>query len=161
MPLEQDNDTGVAWICGEFTTVAARIGTPLMAAIWCIAWLSGAPLKPRRMPDSDWFRLIVAAGLAGWAYWNWAHIKWVGYRGKNLVIASFRRQIEVPFSDVEAVETVPWSKGKAVRVRFLVPNAFGRDVCYAAKWKFFRGYNEAEEELVNLLRQDTNFHRKG
>jgi len=60
--------------------------------------------------------------------WLTAHLQLIGYFGRELLVANYWRETQVPFDRVAAVEPVWWYRGRFVRIRFNTRAPFGSTV---------------------------------
>lgn len=145
---------GTVWLSGEILTFLNKLLFPI---VWCAAIggvLVSVFVKTGRIVIADDFRFIAFFVVAATVFLGWMtmRLQRVGYRGRKLVVANYWREAEIPFEDVEAVESVWWYRGRMVRIRFRQRTAFGYTVYYLPKWGAVRAmWASPEEELQRVL----------
>lgn len=152
-------DDEIEWLSGAFLTYTNKIVLPIL---W-FAILLGVPpwvfATMGQISIASGFRFIVAFVLLATVplIWLTLHLQRVGYSGRNLVINNYRRQSEIPFEEVEAVEPVWWYRGRMVRIRFKRRTPFGSLVYYIPKWAPARALWDApEKELQRVIWPDVS-----
>jgi hypothetical protein len=147
-------ETRPVWLSGAILTLLNKL-------IFPVAWLAclvGIPLwvlaTVGRISIAGGFEFIVWFALIATVPLTWVtvHLQLVGYRGQELVVASYWREARIPFEHVEAVEKVWWYRGRLVRIRFNRRTPFGSIVYYMPKWGSFRAmFSSPEEELRRIV----------
>jgi len=147
-------EQSTVWLSGEVLTLLNKLVLP---AVW-LALLGGiivwTLLKFGRISVASDFRFFVAVVLLATAFMLWmsARLQRVGYVGRDLIVSNYRREIRIPFDQIEAVEPVWWYRRRMVRVRFRSETAFGQVIYYLPKWSFLRCFGRApEKELQDLI----------
>ncbi|MGJ5813410.1 hypothetical protein [Paludibaculum fermentans] len=142
------------WLSGPILTFINKLVMPV--AWFC--FVTGVPawvfITTGRISIARDFYPLVAFTLVTTVLLSWftAHLQLVGYQGRHLIVANYWKKALIPFRQVEAVESVWWYKGRAVRIRFTEPTAFGSTVYYMPKWALFGGmFSKPEEDLQSVL----------
>src|SRR5579859_3052050 len=128
------------WLSGEVVTFLNKFAFPVA---W-LALISGAFLaafiKSGHIFVASDFRLLLVVILiaTGFMIWFSLRLQRVGYVGRELVVSNYWREARIPFSQVEAVESVWWYRRRLVRIRLRSESPFGMDIYYLPKWGFVR-----------------------
>jgi hypothetical protein len=155
-PLPQaDSSAGpTIWLSGEIATFINKL---LLPPLWIgllgglLIWAYWTYGRIRVAPGFQWLAALIVAATV-WMLWFNTLLQRVGYAGRELVVANYRRQARVPFEIVESVEPVWWYRRRLVRIRFRAPTPFGQTVYYLPKWGPIRFRLAApEEELRRIL----------
>lgn len=143
------------WLSGEVATLANKLIIP---TVW-VAILAGVLLSVfvniSQLAMTRQFSVFALLGITftGFMIWMSTRIQRVGYADGELIIASYLRDVRVPFRQVEAIEPVWWLRTRMVRIRFSEPNRFGRVVYYMPKWTLGVSVTTPEQELRDVLMQ--------
>lgn len=149
-----DPDTPITWISGRILTFFNKVVFP---CIW-LCFLCLGPVWIYRQTGhlsvqrDFYFVVAFTVGASILLAWVTAHLQLVGYRGRQLIVASYSRQTAIPFEMVEAVESLWWYKGRLVRIRFRDNTPFGTMIYYMPKYGPLRAvFSHPEEELREIL----------
>ena len=152
MPTE-DVDPPV-WLSGAVVTFLNKL---LFPALW-LGGLAGlvlaALLRNGHVSIAPGFRFFALLVIAATVFMLWvsARIQRVGYAGTDLLVANYMREVRIPFTGVEAVESVWWYRNRMVRIRFRYQTPVGTMVYYLPKWGGLRAmFSSPDEELRSIL----------
>ena len=142
------------WLSGEVVTFLNKLAFPV---VW-LAVISGAFLaafvRSGHIFIASDFRLLFVVVLVATAFMLWFSLRLqrVGYVGKELVVSNYWREARIPFSQVEAVESVWWYRRRLVRIRLRSESPFGLVIYYLPKWGFVRClWSSPDKELRDLV----------
>jgi Co/Zn/Cd efflux system component len=93
---------------------------------------------------------IAFTALELWTAW---HIKSVllDETNKKLYVSNYRKEISIPFSDIERVTQFPFHDPKKVTIHLRTPTEFGQKIVFLATYQFFSGFLK-EHPIVDELR---------
>jgi hypothetical protein len=153
--MSSERDAGrPVWLSGAILTFLNKVVFPtlwLTVMAWVSIWVF---VTHGRISITRGFGFIVLFVVASTVVMMWMslHLQLVGYHGRELLIANYRREARVPFDQVAAVEPVWWYRSRLVRIRFKRSTPFGSSVYYLPKWGPLRGlFSKPEEELKRLI----------
>lgn len=156
-----DDQSSSAQLPGEPVWLSGAVLTFLNKVVFPVLWLAFVASVPLwvfvtygRISIKGGFRLIVLFVLVNTVIMLWMAVRLerVGYCGRELIVANYRREARVPFDQVAAVESVWWYRSRLVRIRFDRTTPFGSSVYYLPKWGPLRGlFSKPEEELSRLI----------
>ena len=142
------------WLSGEVITFLNKLAFPV---VW-LAVISGAFLMAFVRSGHIWiasdFKLLFIIVLLATAFMIWFSLRLqrVGYAGKDLVVSNYWREVRIPFTQVEAVESVWWYRRRLVRIRLRSESPFGLVIYYLPKWGFIRClWSSPDKELRDLV----------
>src|ERR1035437_2094320 len=142
------------WLSGAILTFLNKVVFPtlwLTVLAWVLIW---AFVTYGRISIAGGFGFIVLFVVISTVVMMWmtVHLQRVGYRGRELLIATYWREAWVPFDQVAAGEPVWWYRSRLVRIRFHRTTPFGTCVYYLPKWGPLRGlFTKPEEKLRRVL----------
>jgi hypothetical protein len=142
------------WLSGAILTFLNKVVFPTLwitVLAWVVIW---AFVTYGRISIRSGFGFIALFVVVGTVFMMWmaVRLQLVGYCGRELIVANYRREARIPFEQVAAVESVWWYRSRLVRIRFHRATPFGDCVYYLPKWGPLRGlFSKPEEELRRVL----------
>ncbi|HTF33533.1 MAG TPA: hypothetical protein VK714_07505 [Myxococcota bacterium] len=83
-------------------------------------------------------------------YWGCMRLKTVSMSGDALIISNYRRRVDVPLRDVEAISGSMFMSPELIWLRFRHPTPFGEKIVFMPKVRFHFGFSR--HPLVAELR---------
>jgi hypothetical protein len=96
------------------------------------------------------FLIITVAG-AVFFYWSCMRLKKVSLKDNVLIVSNFLSEVVIPLGDVERVSGSVMMHPELVWLYLRRPTDFGTKIVFAAKWRFFSGFNR--HPIVNELQK--------
>ena len=95
---------------------------------------------------------FLAATLAGgvFIYWSCVRLKRVSLRGSTLIVSNYRREVAVPFRDVEGVSGSILLSPEVIWLRCRRPTSFGRTIMFMPRIRLTLGFSH--HPFVDQLR---------
>ncbi len=141
------------WLSGRILTALNKVVFPILWILITVglpAWVFAR--RGRVEVDPGFYGIIVAFALVSvFVYWFTWKVHWVGYSGRELVVADLSKQGRIPFEEIERI-TAPWYfKGQTVVIRFRRPTVFGQTIYYVPKWAPVRVFSRLDRELRDVI----------
>jgi hypothetical protein len=130
----------------------------IFPAIW-VGGFAFATLLMFMVPDSfqgkdvremRWQFAFVTAVGGGFIYWACMRLKTVTLSSNTLTISNYRRRVDVPLRDVEAVSGSLFTHPDLIWLRLRRPTPFGEKIVFMPKVRFHFGFSR--HPLVAELR---------
>jgi hypothetical protein len=142
------------WLSGAILTFLNKVVFPTLwitVLAWVLIWTFVTYGRISVRGGFGFIALFVVVSTVV-MMWMSVRLQLVGYCGRELIVANYRREARIPFEQVAAVESVWWYRSRMVRIRFHRATPFGDCVYYLPKWGPLRGlFSKPEEELRRVL----------
>jgi|ERR1044072_2733873 hypothetical protein len=107
-----------------------------------------------------WFLSIFWPVITAWVLWFASRLKWVSVDEGSIYAAGFRREIQIPLSEVNSVEASYMQRPKQITLWLKSPSEFGRKIVFVPQQRLFESMREGHP-LVEELEAMVKAHAEG
>jgi hypothetical protein len=98
-----------------------------------------------------WFFIIFWPALAAWILWSAYRLKWVSVDEAFVYVSGLKKEIQIPWSNIDKVESSEWARPKEITLWLKSPSEFGQKIVFVPRQRFFEGVRSGHP-IVDELR---------
>ena len=142
-------------LSSDDSTMIYKVGFP---ALFSLLGLIGTVVGLFNIRSDLWILAIFWPAMIAWLMWFASRLKWVSIDERVFYVAGLRTEIQIPFGEVDRVETSSMWRPKQITLRLRSPSPFGKNIVFVPPQRVFesmRAGHPLAEELTAIIKTRT------